>query len=147
MADKKSNPNWFLINIAHQSITRIKGRDYAPNAHEIQERINKLMTTMQMKKIIVIISMIVWSCVDGTESKPKKVVWTPVIVKKKYVENETTKDLLFDTGNWHSVNHIIVDNNNAIWEDVRKNVFILCDVGDTLWVSNDGFKQLQLTKQ
>jgi hypothetical protein len=60
--------------------------------------------------------MIIWSCVDTPNNKPKEIVWTPVIVKKKYVENETTKDLLFDTGNWHSVNHIIVDSNNKIWQ-------------------------------
>jgi hypothetical protein len=99
-----------------------------------------------MKKLIILISIIVCSCVDTTNNKPREVAWTPVIVKKKYVENETTKDLLFDTGNWHSVNHIIVDKNNNIWEDVEKNVFILCDEGDTLWVSSEGLKQLQLTK-
>lgn len=100
-----------------------------------------------MKKLIVFISIVVCSCVGTPNNKPKDVVWTPVIVKKKYVENETTKDLLFDTGNWHSVNHIIVDSNNKIWEDVAKNVFILCNEGDTLWVSEESFYQLQLTKQ
>ena len=91
--------------------------------------------------------MIVWSCVDATNSKPKKIVWKPVIVKKKYVENETTKDLLFDTGNWHSVNHIIVDSNNNIWEDIQKDVFILCNEGDTLWFKDGEFPMLQLSKQ
>ena len=30
-----------LISDAHKSITRIKGKDYSPNVHEIQEWINK----------------------------------------------------------------------------------------------------------
>jgi hypothetical protein len=100
-----------------------------------------------MKKIIVLMSVIIWSCVDTSNNKPKETVWTPVIVKKKYVENETTKDLLFDTGNWYSVNHIIVDSNNKIWEDVEKNLFILCNEGDTLWANDESFNQLQLAKK
>lgn len=101
-----------------------------------------------MRKLIVFISVFVSSCVIAPQNdKPKSVVWTPVIVKKKYIENETTKDLLFNTGNWHSVNHIIVDKNNKIWENVQKNVFILCNEGDTLWVSSDWSNLLQLSKQ
>lgn len=99
-----------------------------------------------MKKLIILISVIVCSCADTTNNKPKEATWTPVIVKKKYVENETTKDLLFDTGNWHHINHIIVDNNNKIWEDVDKDTFILCNDGDTLWVSDERFNHLQLVK-
>ena len=32
-----------LINLAHDSITRRKGRDYAPNAHEIQAWIDNYL--------------------------------------------------------------------------------------------------------
>jgi len=97
-----------------------------------------------MKKLILLATILIASCEDSPREQPKKVVWTPVVVKKKYSENEVTKDIVFGTGNWHSTEYYIVDKNNHIWRGVSQNDFILCDVGDTLW-TNDGYF-LQLNK-
>jgi 1,2-phenylacetyl-CoA epoxidase PaaB subunit len=97
-----------------------------------------------MKKLLLAVSVLFVSCGEQTKEKPKEIVWTPVIVKKKYSENDVTKDIVFGTGNWHSTNYYIVDKNNKIWSGVKKDDFIICDVGDTLW-TNDGYF-LQLNK-
>ena len=97
-----------------------------------------------MKKLLVLV-ILFSSCeikLEDPQKKPK--VWTPVIVKKKYSENSVTKDIVFGTGNWHSTDYYIVDQNNKIWNSISKDDFILCDVGDTLW-TNDGWV-LQLNK-
>ena len=69
--------------------------------------------------------------------------WKAVVVKKKYSENQVTKDIVFGTGNWHSVEHFIVDNNNKVWRGISQDDFIICDVGDTLWTDNDYTLQLK----
>lgn len=100
-----------------------------------------------MKQIFVVALLLLSSC-TVTENKPEQQpqrVWKPVVVKKKYSENSVTKDLVFGTGNWHSTDYYIVDVNNKIWDDFSKDVYILCDVGDTLWTYDDWF--LYLNKQ
>ena len=97
-----------------------------------------------MKKLLLAVSVLLASCVEQAKEKPKEIVWKPVIVKKKYSENDVTKDIVFGTGNWHSTDYYIVDKNNKIWNNVKKDDFIICDVGDTLW-TNDGYF-LQLNK-
>ena len=91
-----------------------------------------------MKKLLLAVSVLLASCVEQAKEKPKEIVWKPVIVKKKYSENDVTKDIVFGTGNWHSTDYYIVDENNKIWNNVKKDDFIICDVGDTLW-TNDGY--------
>jgi hypothetical protein len=97
-----------------------------------------------MKKLLLAATILLVSCEEQQQQKPKQIVWTPVVVKKKYSENQVTKDIVFGTGNWHSTDYYIVDKSNKIWSGVSKNDFILCDVGDTLW-TNDGYF-LQLNK-
>lgn len=95
-----------------------------------------------MKKLLLIAAVLFTSCEMPKEQPPKPVTWTPVIVKKKYSENSVTKDIVFGTGNWHNTDYYIVDKNNKIWSGVSKNDFILCDIGDTLWTSDNYFLQL-----
>lgn len=95
-----------------------------------------------MKKLLIAI-LVFASCEMPEPEPPKPKVWTPVIVKKKYSENQVTKDLVFGTGNWHNTEYYIVDKNNKIWSGVSKDDFILCDVGDTLWTEDDYFLQLK----
>ena len=59
----------------------------------------------------------------------------PVIVKKKYAEQSVTKDIVFGTGNWYDMKYYIVDQDDKIWDNVDKETFIICEVGDTLWVN------------
>jgi hypothetical protein len=97
-----------------------------------------------MKKLLLSVSVLLASCGERVNEKPKEIVWKPVIVKKKYSENDVTKDIVFGTGNWHSTDYYILDTNNKIWNNVKKDDFIICDIGDTLW-TNDGYF-LQLNK-
>lgn len=95
-----------------------------------------------MKKLLLAVTILLVSCTDQPNQNPKQIVWKPIIVKKKYSENQVTKDIVFGTGNWHSTDYYIVDKNNKIWSGINKNDFILCDVGDTLWTNDDYFLQL-----
>jgi hypothetical protein len=95
-----------------------------------------------MKKLLLVVTILLVSCGEQSEQKPKQIVWKSLIVKKKYSENQVTKDIVFGTGNWHSTDYYIVDKNNKIWSGISKNDFILCDVGDTLWTDDDYFLQL-----
>lgn len=89
-----------------------------------------------MKKLLIL-AILFASCEMPKLEPPKPKIWTPVIVKKKYSENQVTKDIVFGTGNWHNIDYYIVDKNNKLWSNINKNDYILCDVGDTLW-TNDG---------
>ena len=95
-----------------------------------------------MKKLLLAVTILLVSCTDQPKQNPKQIVWKPIIVKKKYSENQVNKDIVFGTGNWHSTDYYIVDKNNKIWSGINKNDFILCDVGDTLWTNDDYFLQL-----
>ena len=95
-----------------------------------------------MKKLLILSAVFLFAACEMQEQAPKPIVWKPVVVKKKYSENQVTKDIVFGTGNWHSTEYYIVDVNNKIWSGIYKNDFILCDVGDTLWTNDDYFLQL-----
>ena len=95
-----------------------------------------------MKKLLLLSTVFFLVSCEIKEEPPKPIVWKPVVVKKKYSENQVTKDIVFGTGNWHSTEYYIVDVNNKIWSGINKNDFILCDVGDTLWTNDDYFLQL-----
>lgn len=97
-----------------------------------------------MKYILALILLALVGCEMPEPAPPPPKVWKPVVVKKKYSENQVTKDIVFGTGNWHSTEYFIVDKNNKIWNGISQQDFILCDVGDTLW-SDDGL-YLQLKK-
>lgn len=84
------------------------------------------------------ISYFAQSCVQKVEREKKNQVLEYVIVKKKYSEQTVTKDIVFGTDNWFSMDYYIVDQNNKVWSFVDKETYIICDVGDTLWVTNSG---------
>jgi len=93
-----------------------------------------------MKKFILLgLTLFIISCNETPQqpSEPKQIIFTPVVVKKKYTEQSVTKDIMFGTGNWHSTKRYIVDINNKIWSCISQDDFIICDVGDTLWTSNN----------
>lgn len=106
------------------------------------------MKTVVLGVLIILVSCIALVSIDPANSatheqpKPK---WKPVIVKKKYVENTVTKDLIFGTGNWHSTDRYIIDKTGKMWVNISKQDFILCEVGDTLW-TKDGWS-LQINKK
>ena len=95
-----------------------------------------------MKNVLILILLVLASCKMPEPSPPPPKVWKPVVVKKKYSENQVTKDIVFGTGNWHSTEYYIVDKNNKIWNSISQNDFIICDVGDTLWTNDDWYLQL-----
>lgn len=95
--------------------------------------------------VAIIITITMFACRFEPQSPPPPKVWKPIVVKKKYSENSVTKDIVFGTGNWHSTDYYIVDKNNKIWNNISKENYILCDVGDTLW-TNDGWR-LELNKK
>ena len=96
----------------------------------------KINKTILFALLLTVIS----SCVESS-SPPVKPTINKIIVKKKYSENTVTKDLLFDTGNWHSISYYIVDSNNKIY-NVRRDVFIICDEKDTLYEDKHGILYL-----
>jgi len=98
-----------------------------------------------MKKLLLVLVVLLASCEMPEQQDPSPVISKPVVVKKKYSENSVTKDLVFGTGNWHSTNYYIIDENNKVWRNFRKEDYILCDVGDTLW-TDDGY-WLQINKK
>jgi hypothetical protein len=95
-----------------------------------------------MKKVLLMTIVMFFSC-NLPEEVVEKETWSPVVVKKKYSENSVTKDLVFGTGNWHSTDYYIVDQNNKIWNRFSKEDYILCDVGDTLWTSDNFYLQMK----
>jgi hypothetical protein len=97
--------------------------------------------------VIVFFATSLGFLVRGT-SEPSKYsdqphVWKPVVVKKKYSEQSVTKDLVFGTGNWHDIEHYIVDTNGKLWNGISKEDYIICEVGDTLWTDNDWSLQIK----
>ena len=93
-----------------------------------------------MKKIIALVT-ITFICSFTYQQKP---VWKYIIVKNKYVENTTTRDWVFGTGNWHSTDRYIIDRSGKIWKQFTKEDFIRVRINDTMW-TDDGYR-LQLNK-
>jgi hypothetical protein len=93
-----------------------------------------------MKKIIALVT-IAFICSFTYQQKP---VWKYIIVKNKYVENTTTRDWVFGTGNWHSTDRYIIDRSGKIWKQFTKEDFIRVRINDTMW-TDDGYR-LQLNK-
>lgn len=93
-----------------------------------------------MKKIIALVT-VAFICSFTYQQKP---VWKYIIVKNKYVENTTTRDWVFGTGNWHSTDRYIIDRSGKIWKQFIKEDFIRVRINDTMW-TDDGYR-LQLYK-
>ena len=93
-----------------------------------------------MKKIIALVT-IAFICSFTYQQKP---VWKYIIVKNKYVENTTTRDWVFGTGNWHSTDRYVIDRSGKIWKQFTKEDFIRVRINDTMW-TDDGYR-LQLNK-
>lgn len=93
-----------------------------------------------MKKIIALVT-IAFICSFTYQQKP---VWKYIIVKNKYVENTTTRDWVFGTGNWHSTDRYVIDRSGKIWKQFTKEDFIRVRINDTMW-TDDGYR-LQLYK-
>jgi hypothetical protein len=88
-----------------------------------------------MKKIIGLVLTIV---LISSFTYQQKTVWKYLIVKNKYVENTTTRDWVFGTGNWHSTDRYIVDRSGKIWKQFTKEDFIRVRINDTMW-TDDGY--------
>jgi hypothetical protein len=93
-----------------------------------------------MKKIIALVT-IAFIC---SFTYQQKIVWKYIIVKNKYVENTTTRDWVFGTGNWHSTDRYVIDRSGKIWKQFTKEDFIRVRINDTMW-TDDGYR-LQLNK-
>jgi hypothetical protein len=93
-----------------------------------------------MKKIIALVT-VAFICSFTYQQKP---VWKYIIVKNKYVENTTTRDWVFGTGNWHSTDRYVIDRSGKIWKQFTKEDFIRVRINDTMW-TDDGYR-LQLNK-
>jgi hypothetical protein len=93
-----------------------------------------------MKKIIALVTIVLIS----SFTYQQKPVWKYIIVKNKYVENTTTRDWVFGTGNWHSTDRYIIDRSGKIWKQFTKEDFIRVRINDTMW-TDDGYR-LQLYK-
>jgi len=93
-----------------------------------------------MKKIIALVT-IAFIC---SFTYQQKTVWKYIIVKNKYVENTTTRDWVFGTGNWHSTDRYVIDRSGKIWKQFTKEDFIRVRINDTMW-TDDGYR-LQLNK-
>ena len=93
-----------------------------------------------MKKIIALVTIALIS----SFTYQQKPVWKYIIVKNKYVENTTTRDWVFGTGNWHSTDRYVIDRSGKIWKQFTKEDFIRVRINDTMW-TDDGYR-LQLNK-
>jgi hypothetical protein len=83
-------------------------------------------------RVVIFLALILSSCSRQQEEKSSGYI----IVADKYAENTTTKDLLFGTGNWHTVDRYIIDSSGKIWDRFTKEDFIRVKIGDTMWIEH-----------
>lgn len=110
----------------------------------------KINKTILFAPFLLLIPLTMVQSCDGSysqrssNSESNKKVINEIIIKKKYSESDVTKDLLFNTGNWHSIDYYVVDINNNI-HDVSRDVFIICNEKDTLYENE--YHAIYLTKE
>jgi hypothetical protein len=71
-----------MIDRAHHAITRIKGKDYAPNVHEIQEWIDKQQDTEDELYSAIEAAIIRWN-LDGTKTAGELTREIMLIIKQQ----------------------------------------------------------------